>query len=378
MVLVTQPADGLWTSMPRSNNARQGRALLQSLFANFDATALNGVRSGVISTTGLTGSSDLLPFLAGGLQVSVGAGIGVAHKAGQGPMQGWLLSTKTVTVTDAPVSNPRADLIVLRMYDLAAGDTSPDGQPCRIEVITGTPAASPLDPIVPNALGVYTGIPAQAGLGTGGVAIPVARAQVSTGGAITLTDLRRAASLMGGPVYFLPGDTVAAAATRSGELAWQASAGLLTVSDTAGARQNIPYGNGVPRGSIGAPVTLLSGTGTTTTDTIQGEKFTGNVVLGRRYQLIHSRNEAFSSVNLNRTNRYRVVAGATITVAAPQFDESFVNGLTGGYNLYQFVAEWVATFTGQATFGVSTAVNTSTGLVDSARARVIRVIDIGV
>lgn len=377
MVLVTQPADGLWTSMPRSNNARQGRALMQSLFANFDATAMNGVRSGVVPTTGLTGCNDLLPFPNGGLSIGVTPGTGVAHKAGQGPMLGWLLSSKAVTLTDAPASNPRNDIIFMRMYDLAAGDVSPDGQPCRIEVCTGTPNAAPTDPITPNAIGVYTAIPAQAGLGTGGVGIPICRAQVSTGGAVTLTDLRRGASLVGGPIFLLPGET-GAAATRSGELAWNPITGLLSVSDTAGARQSIPFGNSVPRGSIGAPVTLLSGTGLTTTDTIQGEKFTGNVVTGRRYQLFHSRNEANAGVANNRFNRYRVAAGATVTVGATQIDETFVNGLTGGYNTYQFVVEWVATFTGQATFGVSTSVNTSTGLIDNTRARVIRVVDIGI
>jgi hypothetical protein len=244
-------------------------------------------------------------------------------------------------------------------------------------VVTGTPNAVPVDPVSADAIGVISAIPAQAGLGTGGVALPVARCQVSTGGVVTITDIRRASSLVGGPMMLLPGET-GASATRSGELAWSPVTGILSVSDTAGARQSIPYGNSVPRGSIGTPTSLLSGTGLTTTDTIQGEKFTGNVVTGRRYQLFHSRNEANAGVANNRFNRYRVAAGATITVAATQFDETFVNGLAGGYNTYQFVAEWVATFTGQATFGVSTNVNTSTGLIDNTRARVMRVIDIGV
>lgn len=376
MALVTQPADGLWTSMPRSNNARQGRSLMQTFLANFSSSPMAGVRSGVMPTSGLTGCNDLAAGNAGGLSVSVAAGSGVCHKPGQGPMVGWLLSSKTVTLTDAPASNPRNDIVIMRFYDLANGDVSPDGQPCRIEAITGTPNAVPVDPVAADGIGVISAVPAQAGLGTGGVAIPLARCQVSTGGAVTITDIRRATSLVGGPMMLLPGET-GATATRSGELAWSPTSGLLTVSDTAGARQSIPYGNSVPRGTIGTPTSLLSGTGLTTTDTIQGEKCTVNVVNGRRYRLFHTRNEANAGVANNRFNRYRVAAGATVVVGSPQFDEVFVNGLTGGYNTFQFVAEWLATFTGQATFGVSSSVNTSTGLIDATRARVMRIEDLG-
>jgi hypothetical protein len=73
-----------------------------------------------------------------------------------------------------------------------------------------------------------------------------------------------------------------------------------------------------------------------------------------------------------------VAAGASVLVSSPQLDLSFVNGLTGGYNTYQFVGEWVSTFTGTATFGLSSSVNTNTGLVDPLRARVMRVVDIGI
>lgn len=293
MALVTQPADGLWTSQLK-NNARQGRALLQSLFANFDATIMNGTRSGVIPTTGLGGANDMLPFLAGGLQVSVSQGSGIAHKSGQGPMLGWNTSVKTVTLADAPASNPRNDIIVMRMYDLAAGDTSPDGQPCRIEPITGTPNAAPTDPVTPNAYGVITAIPAQAGLGTGGVAIPIARAQVSTAGVVTLTDLRRAGSLLGGPVFFLPGDNVGGAATRSGEISWNPATSILAVSDTTGARKPIRYGDyigGEWRASSGQ--TLATGstklTFPTNVRTANGITFNGTdtftVVSSRPYHL---------------------------------------------------------------------------------------------
>lgn len=154
---------------------------------------------------------------------------------------------------------------------------------------------------------------------------------------------------------------------KNGEQAIEATVGALADALAA-----------LPRGSIGPPTSLLSSTGVTTTDTIQPETFTGNVVTGRRYWVIHTRNEAFSSVANNRTNRYRVAAGASVSVGSTQIGDSFVNGLTGGYNVFQFIAEWVATFTGQATFGVSSSVNTSTSLVDGARARVLRVVDIGI
>ncbi|HEY3482429.1 MAG TPA: hypothetical protein VGL02_26340, partial [Streptomyces sp.] len=200
-------ATGFWTSQQR-NNARQGRALLQGLYANNDATPMNGTRSGVIPTTwdAVAGRfTDLQVTVTAGLTMSVAPGAAVAHRSGQGPYEGWLLSAASITTDPAPATNPRNDIVVMRWYDSAPGigDVSPDGNPCRIEIIPGTPGAVPVDPITVNALGVYTSFPTAGG----GIGIPLARAQVSTAGVITLTRLRRSAGVVGAMRALLEGDS---------------------------------------------------------------------------------------------------------------------------------------------------------------------------
>lgn len=374
MALVTQPADGLWTSNLK-NNARQGRAMLQAFLENADATPMNGTRSGVIVTTGA--AADLLPFGVAGLSVSINPGTGVAHKAGQGPLMGWLTSVKTVTTTNAPASNPRNDLIVMRMYDLAAGDISPDGEPCRIEVITGTPAASPTDPIAVNALGVYTGIPAQAGLGTGGIAIPIARAQVSTGGVITLSDLRRSAGVVGGPRYMLPADA-GSTDGRTGQLRYTPTTDLLEIKDSAGNWQRVISGSRAPRGLIAAPA-IPAGTGACTTgETIQTETATGNVVSGRRYEITHTQQFTLTGgAATAQTYRYRVAAGASVTTGGTLIRELVGPPPSGAWQTYTRVLSWLATFTGQATFGVGWFYNGSGVGSAAGSAREFSVRDIG-
>lgn len=240
MALVTQPADGLWTAQLK-NNARQGRSLLAAFFENVDAVPGNGTKSGVIVTTGTATAADLQAGNVAGLNIDVSPGSGVAHLAGQGPMLGFMNAVKTVRCSDPPASNPRNDIVIMRMYNLAGSDTSPDGQPCRIEVITGTPNAVPVDPVTPNTNGTITGIPAQAGLGTGGIGIPIARAQVSTGGVITLTDIRKSSGVVGGPRYVLPGDA-GDNSGRAGQMRYNPTSGLLEVKDSTGTWQPVRYG----------------------------------------------------------------------------------------------------------------------------------------
>lgn len=205
---------GFWTAMPggsRVNNARQGRALLQGIYANNDTTPLNGVRSGVLPTTWDVANlrfTDLVVTVTSGLTMAVAPGLAVAHRSGQGPYEGWLLSAASITCDAAPATNPRNDIVVARWYDTVAGDTLPaSGDPFKIEIITGTPGAVPVDPVTWNSLGVITSFPAQTGSGTGGIGVPLARAQVSTGGAITLTRLRRGVGIVGATRPLMEGDS---------------------------------------------------------------------------------------------------------------------------------------------------------------------------
>ena len=74
---------GFWSAMPsgaRYNNARQGRALLQGIYSNNDATPLNGTRSGVLPTTWDVANlrfTDMLVTVTSGLTMSIE--IGRAH-----------------------------------------------------------------------------------------------------------------------------------------------------------------------------------------------------------------------------------------------------------------------------------------------------------
>lgn len=279
MVLTTQPADGLWTSQLK-NNARQGRSFVAAFLENADATPGNGTRSGVIVTTGLNIASDLLAYNLSGLNLDIAPGAGVAHLAGQGPMLGFLNAVKTVRFSDPPASNPRNDIVILRMYNLAGSDVSPDGQPCRIEIVTGTPNAVPVDPVITNANGTITAIPVQAGLGTGGIAIPIARGQVSTGGVVTLTDIRKSAGVVGGPRYMLPGDA-GDTAGRTGQLRYNPATDALEVKNSAGTWLPVAFGLNIPQGWIGSHKPTASVASVGTTETVAcAVTFTG--VSGRR------------------------------------------------------------------------------------------------
>lgn len=202
MAPVNVAATGYWTAQQK-NNYRQGRALLQGIYQNIDAVPLNGVRSGVLPTVGQASYGDGLVTFVSGQQLAVAPFAGVAHRSGQGPYEGWLTSVVNPSVDTPPGSNPRNDIVIMRWYDGTLGDTPPSGNPCMIEVVTGTPAASPVDPVSPNTLGVIT-----SGMGAGGgIGIPLARAQVAVGGAITLTDLRRSTGQLGSVRKLLPGDS---------------------------------------------------------------------------------------------------------------------------------------------------------------------------
>lgn len=211
------PGTGFWSAQQR-NNSRQGRALIQSLFlaANTNAPLSNN-RSGVIPTSSDgTQAYDLRVTVSSGLTMTVQPGSAVVNRSGQGPYLGWLLpAAQNVTCDAAPATNPRRDIVVLRIYDAALGDTVPATGPCSIEIIPGTPSASPVDPVTWDATGTITSWPFG-----GGVGIALGRAQVSTGGVITLTDLRRSTGVQGGVRVALPGDSPSDASFMPGDQRW--------------------------------------------------------------------------------------------------------------------------------------------------------------
>jgi hypothetical protein len=372
MAVVNVAALGVWTAQSK-NNARQGRALLQALFQNIDSTPLNGVRSGVISTVGSSSIADGLVSFVAGQQLAVQPFSGIAHRTGQGPYLGWLASVANPSVDTPPASNPRNDIVIARFYDAAQGDTVPGAgaNPMQIEIVTGTPAASPTDPVTMNTLGVIT-----SGMGAGGgIGIPLARAQVSTGGTITITDLRRSAGVAGSVRRLLPGDSDSLGAR--GDL--RMNSNVLEAYSTAGVWTPIADASGVyPRGTVGYTA-LLSGTSVTaTSEVIQPETCTASVVSGRRYRVNHVRNEANGTGAPILTKRYRVASGASVTTGGTLIDTAVSSTLGGAYTTVNVDAYWVATFTGQATFGVGALITAgTTAVVDSSRNRVVHVEDVG-
>lgn len=309
-----QNATGVWTAQNK-NSAKQGRQLLQALFENNDATPMNGTRSGVLTSTGLTLMSDLLVYNVIGLSMDVAPGWGIAHRSGQGPYAGELDSVVTVTTDAAPASNPRNDLVIMRMYDAAIGDNPPGGQPCRIEIITGTPAASPVDPMTPNALGVYTGFTD----GFGGVGIPLARAQVSTSGVITLTRIRRGASLIGGPRLLLEGDSDNAG--RVGQLRYNSNTDTLECRNSAGTWLPVMVGTtgvvGAIVGDSGAVTSDAPGTWNSATKVLSNVTASFSAVAGGKYEVIANVNWTCSTASNQDALGLAWRAGAGLVATDP-------------------------------------------------------------
>lgn len=256
-------ATGSWT-INNLNNARQGRALLQSLMLGAnpvsagDATPMTTPRSGVIVTSDNNASTlfDLRTTVSSGLVLSVKSGAAVINRAGQGPYLGWLLAPVTVTLDPANASNARNDLIVMRVYDGVLGDTVPGTGPCQIEVITGTPSGSPVDPPI-------------TGLSGGGVCLVLARSVLAANGTTpTITLLRKSTSLLGGVRVLLEGDLTSDPSFCQGDLRYNPTnkslevwTGTAWVDPTANTR--------APGHRLVGDVTLTTSTGT----------FTGSEVL---------------------------------------------------------------------------------------------------
>lgn len=360
-------ATGFWTAQQR-NNARQGRGLLQALMlAGAGAAPLTASRSGVFVTNGnQTTAFDGGASVASGLTITLQPFVGVVNRPGQGPYLGWLLpSSVNVTCDAAPATNPRNDLIVMRVYDAAQGDTPPASGPCQIEVITGSPAASPTDPLTPDSTGAITnwsGLPVPAQGTGGGVAIPLWRARVSTGGTVTLTDIRRSTGLLGAVRALLPGDSLSDPSYMPGDMRWYNG---LDVWD--GAAWNPLWRPTAPLGVLGVhrPTSAVTSSGTT-------EKVacfvTTTLVAGRRYKATWSGDLSASNTNngnLTINNpaliklRYKAGSSSTATDGT-LFEARDITGLSNGYNVQaNMVGDFVAPTSGQYTIAATIAAATS-------------------
>ncbi len=232
-------ATGFWTAQMR-NNALQGRTLLQGLYlatntGGADPIPLSSNRTGVLCTSDFGASIfDLRVTVSSGLTMAVKPGTAVVDRPGVGPYEGWLRpGAVSVTCDPAPGSNPRNDIVVMRIYDVAQGDTVPPSGPVQIEIVTGTPGAVPVDPV--NVVGAISSWPTAGG----GVGIALARARVSTAGVITLTDVRRSTGLLGAVRPMLPGDLTGDGSNCQGDLRWNPTLKTIELYNDSGGWQQV-------------------------------------------------------------------------------------------------------------------------------------------
>lgn len=110
---------------------------------NLGTAAAVSVPGGVFPGMGAMGVS-----ASSGLSVQVAAGYCCVPNptAGQGGYLFGTLQAQVLSLAAADATNPRIDLIVARVYDTANSSSY-----CDVEVVTGTPAASPSTPATPSA-----------------------------------------------------------------------------------------------------------------------------------------------------------------------------------------------------------------------------------
>ncbi len=110
-----------------------------------------------IVSEGITRPTDLAVTAAGGMNLSVALGwafINGTVTASQGTYQVYNDAATTLLVAPANPTNPRIDRVVITVNDSAYGAVSDNAV---LQIITGTPAASPSAPAVPaNSLSLAT------------------------------------------------------------------------------------------------------------------------------------------------------------------------------------------------------------------------------
>lgn len=127
-------------------------------------------------------SNGIFYATATNLQVSPGTGLAVSVAAGSAWINGYRYEntdTLNMPLTTANGSNPRIDRIVVRLSQI--------NRSIRLAVVTGTPAATPVAPVLTRTSDIYE-------LGIADVLIPTAATSVAPN---NITDTRLNASLCG-------------------------------------------------------------------------------------------------------------------------------------------------------------------------------------
>lgn len=293
--------------------------------------------------------------------VLVESGQAVIPRTGQGAYLFTNEATQTVAMPAASSVNARYDLVCAFAADKGAfvGDAVHGPQ---FHVESGAVSGTPTIPATPAGMVALSAFLRP----TNGNTIIDSQA----------TDLRKSTCLRGALRRLMGGDALADAGLLVGERR-ETSTGTDRWNGTLWVPMEIFTSS--PMGLIAPPARVV-GTGTTTlaaADTIQAETVTGNVISGHRYRITHIRSEAILTSTPIRTNTARVASGASVVVGSPQVGDPYVDGMNGAFRTYNEMYSWVATFTGQATFGISTKLNTGTGQIDNTRGRELYVEEMG-
>jgi len=224
------------------NNGRDIRkGLLSSLLLPDTKANPLAVRNGVLSHDYDSGGVKSLRVDQTGTasgQVIVQPGAFVSERAGQGPYIGWLETSAGVLLTPptSDSTNPRIDVVYAQVLDKASISLDPSTD-AIVDVVTGTPSATPVVPTV-SADGAV--ILAQLYRPAGSTTITTAN----------ITDVRRSSGLVGTVRRLLPGDFLSDAGKVDGELRYrQAVGGLPSLVDYWDA------GQGLWRGTQGFAMT---------------------------------------------------------------------------------------------------------------------------
>jgi hypothetical protein len=193
------------------NSGRDIRKFLASLLlpdvksAN-PLAARNGVLPHQWDSSGCT-SLRVQQQTTAAMAVDVLAGPYVCERSGQGPYLGWSESTVTVNPAAANATNPRIDVVFAVVYDQASISNDP-AHGAMVDILTGTPAASPNAP---------TNLP------DGAVALAQVRVRAGTTSIVAsdITDVRPSTALTGGVRHMLPGDALASPGRIDGELRYR-------------------------------------------------------------------------------------------------------------------------------------------------------------
>lgn len=252
--------DATWLNGSTSFNAQELRRADAAEF-NGDGTAF-GVRGGIVrhgdnSLAVTVNASDVVTVQPGAVVVPGNSGVG------NGCYRSALGAADTGNLTARNATNPRIDLVVFRVLDDDVVTTH-DAYTGRIEIIAGTPAASPVVPALPS------------------LAVELARITVpATGGGTATVDSshRQYASAVSA-------DLVVASFARlpTSAAKWQKAIALDTGLEyvwTGTAWEP----DRAPRGALGVATVTSNQTGVTTEVDLTGMTVTVTVGAGRRIRI---------------------------------------------------------------------------------------------